>query len=220
MRYLYLVCTLLLFSHFVYAQEKTAAQPLFPLEPGLVLSTMPTSLVELEGGPSLGLEYRISETVAIGFDLTKVLYTMPGTYANRLGTSGTRFRPEIKCFLWQGRESYKSIYISLMGMYKPVRARWTIWNDDKGQDERITGKKTVSGLTANIGTQRYLDKKHRFVLDMFFGVGLRHVHMRPELADLFYEKDLGLGIVNGAFHIDEEGYHATAAFGLKLGYRF
>ncbi|WP_262922393.1 hypothetical protein [Chitinophaga filiformis] len=42
--------------------------------------------------------------------------------------------------------------------------------------------------------------------------------MKPEAPDLFQQKDPG--IANNAFHIDEQGYHATAAFGLKLGYRF
>src|SRR5688572_6453664 len=96
MKYFLLICSFFLTS-IVSAQDKS--ETLSPVKPGFILSTPLTSLTETEGGPSIGLEYRILEGLAVGVEGMAVLYTtFPFAHPHEYAKSGFRIKPEIKYF--------------------------------------------------------------------------------------------------------------------------
>ncbi|WP_110055283.1 DUF3575 domain-containing protein [Chitinophaga sp. S165] len=208
MKYLLLICYLFLLTGIVNAQD--SSEKLFPAKPGFILNTPLTSLTEPEGGPSIGLEYRISEGLAIGIEGTAVLYeAFPFLYAQEYGKSGFRIKPEIKYFPAATRGKNGQLYFSLQGVYKQVR--YTEVSEATGNSIRKE-RKVIAG-SPNVGWQRYLDRSHRFILDMYLGLGVRHRKTEPDVW-------MGNQLYLGSRRIDVDGYDPHLAFGFKLGYRF
>lgn len=210
MKYFLLICCLSVLTGTVYAQEKSESERLFPLKPGIILSTSLSTLLEPEAGPSLGLEYRIIKGLAIGVEGTVFLYKMPETYEAHYSTSGFRIRPEIKYFPKWGQGKSMHVYFSLMGLYKQVR-----YYEYDYYDGQVRKKKTATALSPNVGLQRYLDRSHHFIMDMYMGLGVRHRKTEPG-DELLYD-NFGR---TSPIEIDVDGNNPHVAFGFKLGYRF
>ncbi len=208
MKHLLLVCSLSLLTGIVNAQN--SSEKLFPAKPRFILSTSLTSLIESEGGPSVGLEYRIIDGLAIGIEGTAVLYTtFPFLYEHEYAKSGFRIKPEIKYFPAAARGKNGQLYFSLQGVYKQVR--YNEFSEATGTTVRKE-KKVIAG-SPNVGWQRYLDRSHRFILDMYLGLGVRHRKTEPDVW-------LGNELFFGNRRIEVDGYDPHLAFGFKLGYRF
>ncbi|TWW01539.1 hypothetical protein [Chitinophaga pinensis] len=213
-KHVLLAISILFMSGVVVAQDekKTVEKKTFNRK-GLILNTTLSSLTEPEGGPTWGLEYRLSESVAIGVDATAILYALPETY-NDDSRRGFRVRPEIKLFPSWWRNQHRAFYLSLMGTYKQ-----TTYEDIRypmpGAIEYLQKfKKRVYAGSANLGLQRYFGEQGRFIMDLYVGVGLRHRRTTPN--DSYYSESWETPF----FRIDEDGFNPQFAFGFKLGYRF
>lgn len=213
MKYFLLICCLSVLTYTVSAQEKNESGPLFPLKPGIILNTSPSTLHELESGPSLGLEYRITNGLAIAVEGTVLLYASPYAYSTQYSPGGFRIRPEIKYYPSRGRGKSIQLYFSLMGVYKQIRYEEIDYREY--YIERLKQKKTVTAISPNVGLQRFLDRSHHFIFDMYMGLGIRYRKTEP--GDGWSYNDLGPA---SPFEIDEDGYNLHVAFGVRLGYRF
>ncbi|QHS60243.1 hypothetical protein [Chitinophaga agri] len=218
MKHLLLACCLLFVGSIATAQEEKETQKkVLPSQKGVFLNTTLSSLTEPEGGPSLGLEYRFSETVAVGLDATALLYVLPDTYEDSRDRRGFRVRPEIKFFpsFWQ--KEHRSFYVSLMGLYKEIRYNEQFYSFDGTNTNMYTvrQKKAVSALSANMGVQRYVGPDRRILIELYAGCGFRHRRTTPgDPYDSYRDTDRFLRL-----SIDEDGYSPSFAFGFKLGYR-
>lgn len=219
MKHLLLACCLLFVGGIAVAQEKyDIKKKTIPSQKGWLLNTTLSSFTEPEGGPSLGMEYRFSETVAVGLDATALLYVLPDTYNDGMNRKGYRIRPEIKFFPSWWRNEHRSFYISLMGLYKDIRYDEQFYSYDGTNNNAyiVRQKKIVRALSANMGIQRYLGPDHRILLELYAGMGVRYRTITPgEPNEYYYITDR-----IGPFSIDEDGYNPQIAFGFKLGYRF
>ncbi|SFO60815.1 hypothetical protein SAMN05428949_5988 [Chitinophaga sp. YR627] len=210
-----LAISILFISGAAFAQEeKEAAEKKLPNRKGLILNTTLSSLTEPEGGPSVGLEYRLSESVAIGVDATAILYTLPETYEGENGRRGFRIRPEIKLFPSWWSNQHRSFYLSLMGTYRQTSYEDIHYRMPDAVEYLVKYKKRVYAGSANLGLQRYFGAEGRFIMDMYVGVGLRHRRTTPN--DSYYSESWETPF----FRIDEDGFNPQFAFGFKLGYRF
>lgn len=207
MKYLLLICSMSLLTGIVSAQDNSKTKP------GFILSTPLTSLTEPEGGPSIGLEYRILEGLAVGVEGTAILYTVfPFVYDHEYAKTGLRIKPEVKYFPVATRGKNTELYFSLQGVYKQIR--YSQFSSVAPVTSRK--KRTVIAWSPNIGLQRYLDRSHHFILDMYLGLGIRYRKTEPGdewMYDELFERERLVAI-------DEDGYNPHLGFGFKLGYRF
>ncbi|ACU63848.1 hypothetical protein [Chitinophaga pinensis] len=216
-KHVLLAISILFIAGIAFAQEKkeekTGDKKTYS-QKGVLLNTTLSSLTEPEGGPTWGLEYRLSESVAIGAEVTAVLYTFYDSYEE--DRRGFRIRPEIKIFPSWWRNQHRSFYLSLMGTYKKTSYEDIHYVMPYPNVEPLPQKyeKSVYAGSANIGLQRYFGAKGRVVMDMYVGVGLRHRRTTPN--ESYYTESWGRPF----FRIDEDGFNPQFAFGFKLGYRF
>ena len=213
-RHVLLAISILFISGVALAQEerKASEKKTFSRK-GLILNTTPSSLTEPEGGPSLGLEYRLSESIAIGLDATAIVYTLPDMYDEE-DRQGFRIRPEIKLFPSWWRNQHRAFYLSLMGTYKYTTYDDTYYIMPDATPYPQKYEKRIYAGSANLGIQRYFGAEGRFMMDMYVGVGIRHRRTTPNDSYVYQSWETPL------FRIDEDGFNPQFAFGFKLGYRF
>lgn len=193
----------------------------FPRKPGLIISTNILSLVEPEGGPTIGLEYRASLHWAVAVDATALLYTMPDWYRHDDRHTGYRFQPQVKYYI-SGRHCRYNLYFSLMGMYKHVDyGRFTDGyldhDSESGEYVYVEGiryprKKDVVAGSANFGIQQYLGSERKMILEFYGGLGLRYQDRRG-VPSLFESEDYDAAGIS-------DGYFPHFTLGIKFGYRF
>ncbi|SEW26024.1 Protein of unknown function [Chitinophaga sp. YR573] len=220
-------CTIIFLANLSYGQRsRYPKEGQFPRTQGVLLSTNVLSLFDLEGGPSLGLEYRFALNWAVAVDATAIMYTLPEVYSSDDGNhSGYRIQPQIKYYFGGRRRSFRG-YISLMAMYKDVHYdKTTSGGQYYNGTEYITvdpvpyteHKKIIAG-SFNIGMQKFLDEERHIFIEPYAGVGLRH------------KERTGRPYVNGAYDNDyndddgvfdlKDGMYPHLSWGLKFGVRF
>jgi hypothetical protein len=213
-KHLRYTCYLLLLAGVAHSQEKTGKGKLFPQKPGIIINTTFNTLIEPDAGPTLGVEYRISNHFAVGMNVTGIFYA--GTPIDRTDSArmGFRLQPEIKYFVNWGDDGDKQVYFSLMGLHKEMKYKAREHDTTNTSTFRIIDrKKIINAMSGNIGVQHYLGDKRHFIVDVYAGMGLRYRSTTPPLP--VYNTE-------GA-HYDfttKDGYTLQVSFGIKLGYRF
>jgi hypothetical protein len=221
---LLILCAFILVANLSYSQRsRFPKEGQFPRKQGLLLSTNVLSVFDLEGGPSLGLEYRMALHWAVAVDYTAILYNLPEVYNDDEGAhTGYRIQPQIKYYFGGRRHSYRG-YVSLMAMYKDVHynkmtsggeyynGTETVYVDPVPYTEH---KKIIAG-SFNIGMQKFLDDERHIFIEPYAGVGLRHKERtgKPDINGTYYDN-------NDDFLDLKDGMYPSLTWGLKFGVRF
>jgi hypothetical protein len=217
-----IICIIIFLANLSYGQRsRYPKEGQFPRKPGLLVSTNVLSLFELEGGPTLGLEYRLALNWAIAVDATAILYTLPEVYDTDGPHTGYRIQPQVKYYFGGRRRSFRG-YISFMAMYKDVHYDKTTSGGEYYNGTEyiyydpvpyVEHKKIIAG-SFNVGMQKFFDDERRVFIEPYAGVGLRHKERtgRPAIDGTYYEDDDFLDLKDGMYP------HLT--WGLKFGCRF
>lgn len=238
MRYLYLL-SLLLVTVMVYGQhlhvpqERPQPRPRicmypeagkFPLEPGWLLTTDVSTLIQPEAGPTFGAEYRIDLHWAVALDVTALLYNMPDFYSFESQHMGFRVLPQVKYYFPGRKHSYRG-YVSAQGMYKQVTYHITDmlgrdWNGsqyDYYESIRYRESKSVWAASGNIGFQKFVGKERRMMLEMFAGLGFRYKSFKQ--ANIPAGAAIQTNRWNEMNPFEDDGLYPHIAMGFKIGYR-
>jgi len=213
MKQLRLIVYLLLLTTLVNAQKKSDSVD-SPLKPGWLINTNLLSLMGYEGGPSVGVEYRIARHFAAGASVGGVFYDGVMSDRDESHKRGYKTQVEVKYFLL-GENEYRHFYFSVMWMHKQVRYNEKISSDSANYV--ISRQKTIDAYSANAGMQYFFGRSHRGYIDVFAGLGGRNrVSDPPKLRPgpnnvVRAHYDFGQGYDGGNVHI---------ALGFRLGYRF
>jgi hypothetical protein len=219
-------CIIIFLGFSFFITSKTFAQP---QKNDLYLRTNILSLLEPNaGGPSIGLEYFISDYFTLGTDVGVILYNPEKTEANKLGNPfGYKIKPEIRYYLYKkNADKHVRLFFGIEGLFLKTSTRnynslpildntgnW-VYNYLGGYDEI----KSVTGVVTKAGIQipRFLLKK--MLLEIYAGVGFRYKVYSyknfPAGANIA-DRTQGWGI----FNTDADGTYPSVSAGFKLVYK-
>lgn len=229
MKHLYAILILcLLITTSAKAQRNTPDS----LLTGLRISTNLVTLREPDGGVSLALEYRYKKNWSVLAEGTwifideKADYNLRGRYSPM--AKGFRIRPEIRYYLPGRAHTYKLFFAQeisykrvnyLEEWIEPVRSDPTSWKPDYEKITAYEKVKNIYGTSGKMGCQLFFDKPHKFMIELYIGLGLKYrdVDFKNKIpsADSYLED-------NNSYTADEPrtGWDINVPMGIKVGYRF
>ncbi|RFM36598.1 DUF3575 domain-containing protein [Chitinophaga silvisoli] len=176
------------------------------------------SFTEFDGGPALGLEYRIKNNISVALEGQWILYDANDWDAE---SHGFRFTPEIKFFL-PGRKHRYKWFFAAQALYKQVNSfeDYIIphYEDNEQVYEELRTfekQKQVFAFGGRFGVQsNFGGKKEKFFVELSVGSGFRwkgtHFIQRPPEGSMKRgRKPL----------FDTEGWLPDVPFKVRFGYR-
>ncbi|PWV49739.1 DUF3575 domain-containing protein [Chitinophaga sp. S165] len=199
---------------------------------GVRISTNLLTLREPDGGISLALENRYTKEWSVLVEGTWIFideksdFGLRGQYTPK--AKGFRIRPEIRYYMPGRGHKYKLFFAQEIS-YKRV-SYLEEWIHREGENpnngtfnyEKITPYdkvKTIIGTSGKMGLQFYFDPRHKFIMELYVGLGIKHRKIKFKDEVPIYGSYLE---DNDGYFFDtlESGWNINIPMGLKVGYRF
>ena len=207
----------------LYLQAQDSLRTKVYLYPPVVnLKFSPLSLIDPLSSIQFALEYQIAEKTSLQHELG---YITPLLYREDLGykqSSGLRFRSEFRVFLGRQGPVLTGFYLAPELLFIHFRyERNAIYGQDCSdpytcayyQYKDYTVQKQVYGVHQKIGFQSI---SSRFLIDLYTGIGYRHVRVRnidaPPQYEYYDDFSFSSRKTEGNYGLP------SLSFGFKLGY--
>lgn len=177
------------------------------------------SFSEMDGGPALGVEYRIKNNISVSLEGQWILYSLPDYEAQN---HGFRFTPDVKFFIPGSRKRYKWFF-AVQALYKQVNSYEDYIiphyedNMEVYQELRsLERQKQVFAMGGRFGVQStFGGKKERFYMEISAGLGFRwketHFVQRPPEGSVKRGREALL---------ETDGLMPDVPYKIRFGYRF
>ncbi|WP_440135716.1 DUF3575 domain-containing protein [Chitinophaga sancti] len=176
------------------------------------------SFTEIDGGPALGLEYRIRDNISVALEGQWILYSLSNYVAEN---HGFRFTPDVKFFLPGSKKRYKWFFAA-QALYKQVNTfedyiiphyenNTQVYQELRAYERQ----KQVFAFGGRFGIQStFGGKKERFYMEVSTGLGFRwkgtHFLQNPPEGSLKRGREPLL---------DTEGWNPDVPYKVRFGYR-
>lgn len=199
-----------------------------PVENQWWIKVNPLNIMEPEVPVAATVQFSRNPAWAYALDMgVFVARHYSGTNNNFAQMGGYRFKPEIKYCINQRRRNGVATFVTLQGLIKRTSIRkqnWFTHFDNNGQylyNELVDYKenKMVTGASLLFETEFYADDKGKWVINFFFGFGVRNktfstAGMPPGISVDFISSN-----TRSWFNLDKNGSFPSMPFGFKVGYR-
>ncbi|WP_343667697.1 DUF3575 domain-containing protein [Chitinophaga sp.] len=178
------------------------------------------SFSEPDGGPALGLEYRIKNNLSVALEGQWILYNL--NHYER-DNHGFRITPDIKFFL-PGRSKHYKMFFAAQALYKQVNLyqNYIVPHIEDGRQvyEELKPyelQKQMFALGGRFGFQtNFGGENEKFFFEASVGLGLkwRWTHYNQDPPENSYKEG------NDWFHVNSNDVLPDIPFKVRFGYRF
>jgi hypothetical protein len=198
-----------------------------PQEHSMWIQYSPLTLIEPEVPITATFLYKTSNRLAVALDAGFFIATQNYSDEGPKAYSGIRLKPELKYYLQSHKKEPLGMYVSLQGLIKRTiekKEEWLSQQNSGGQFvfsqlANYRERKLVYGISFILGGEILLDKKQRWMLDLYWGIGFRNKQFKALDLPVGLSVDYDNVKPKQLFNLFLNGTYLSLPVGIKVGYR-